>query len=103
MRLLLLSLLAILPVHSYAQAYYKNFCHDKQVASWEKMNKDMKAITGKDHPVVFKKIQRCERFHQAIKSGKCKDSIALDKHGRSAEEQLKNGGPYNKCLQDVSR
>lgn len=99
----LLLLLSLFTTSVTAQVYYKNVCNDKQVASWQKMNDQMKQVLGQDHPQIKKKLDYCERFNQAIAEGQCKEAITKDSHGRSAETQLKNGGPYIYCLQDWVR
>ena len=75
-------------------------CDEKQVASWVKLNKQMKQMRGQDDPRIIQKIEMCERFQKAIHDGKCQETIAEDPQGRSAKDQLRLGGPYNNCLQD---
>lgn len=98
---LILLLLFTTSAHASAQVYYKNVCSEPKIASWNKINNQMKSIKGTDHPQIIKKIKYCGRFQAAINEGKCREAITTDKYKRSAEVQLKNGGPYNRCLQDV--
>ncbi|MBF0265691.1 MAG: hypothetical protein HQL46_10495 [Gammaproteobacteria bacterium] len=84
-------------------SYERNKCPESRIAQFQKLNNKLKKRSGKDHPGFIKKINYCKLFNKVKVSGKCDPAISSDKQKRSAERQLKDGGPYTYCIQDEVR